>query len=241
MDYLRERSGYDWSAVVPFRDKGDMHHDEPWWLYLQGQNPDYPERMLGAAHAQVCHRLAQIRADDSDLEAGAHIHLWQQLQPVTTEALVQLTMGCPQVIYYGGIPNARLRYFDADRNRPGLPADTAALVDTIEPSRVGATLVNLHHTETRRVIVQAGGLAEHGFRTVAYDTTDTPYPGVTGAYAAPRTAAMTESMQVDDTRLLVVLPPATRIHLDMETSRYVNRPRYLAAGRSQADDLDKGV
>ena len=75
---------------------------------------------------------------------------------MTTEALVQLTMGCPQVIYYGGIPNARLRYFDGDRKRPGLPADTAALVDRIEPSRVGVHLVNLHHTETRRVVLQAG-------------------------------------------------------------------------------------
>ncbi len=229
MDYLRERSGYDWSAVVPFRDKGDMHHDEPWLLYLRGENPDYPERMLGAAHAQVCHRLAQIRADDSDLEAGPYIHLWQQVQPVTTEALVQLTMGCPQVIYYGGIPNARLRYYDADRKRPGLPADTAALVDRIEPSRVGVHLVNLHHTETRRVILQAGALAEHAFRKASYDTTDTPYPGATGAYAATRTSERTETMPVDGSRLLVELPPATRIHLDLEMARYVNRPRYETA------------
>lgn len=229
MDYLRERSGYDWSAVVPFRDKGDMHHDEPWLLYLRGENPDYPERMLGAAHAQVCHRLAQIRADDSDLEAGPRIHLWQEVQPVTTEALLQLTMGCPQVIYYGGIPNARLRYYDADRKRPGLPADTAALVDRIEPSRMGLHLVNLHHTESRRVILQAGALAEHTFRNASYDTTDTPYPGAAGAYAAPRPAVRTESMQVDDSRLLVELPPATRIHLDLEMARYVNRPRYVSA------------
>ena len=229
MEYLHERSGFDWAAVVPFRDKGDMHHDEPWLLYLRGENPDYPERMLGAAHAQVCHRLAQIRADDSDLESGPHIHLWQEVQPVTTEALVQLTMGCPQVIYYGGIPNARLCYYDADCERSGLPSDTAALVDRIEPSRVGVHLVNLHHTEARRVVVQAGALAEHAFRSVSYDTTDTPYPGATGAYAAQRAAVRTESAQIGGSRLLVVLPPATRIHLDLEMSRHVNRPRYAPA------------
>lgn len=227
IEYLRERSGYDWSAVVPFRDKGDMHHDEPWLLYLRGQNADYPEQILGAAYAQVCHRLAQIRADDSDLEKGSSIHLWQQVQPVTTEALVQLTMGCPQVIYYGGILNARLRYYDVDRNRPGLPDETAALIDKIEPSRVGVSLVNLHHTETRQVVIQAGGLAEHKFGIVKYNTTDTPYPGSTGAYAAPVAAVKIKSMPINDSHLLVVLPPATCIYLDMEIDRYVNQPRYL--------------
>ena len=185
--------------------------------------------MLGAAHALVCHRLAQIRADDSDLEAGPRIHLWQEVQPVTTEALVQLTMGCPQVIYYGGLPNARLRYYDADRKRPGLPADTAALVDRIEPSRVGVRLVNLHHAETRRVILQAGALSEHAFRGISYDATDTPYPGATGAYAAPKASVRRRSLQIDDSRLCVVLPPATGIHLDLEMARYVNRPRYESA------------
>ena len=227
MEYLRERSGYDWSTVVPFRDKGDMHHDEPWLLYLRGENPDYPERILGAAYAQVCHRLAQICADSSDLAKGPSIHLWQQVQPVTTEALVQLTMGCPQVIYYGGILNARLRYYDVDRNRPGLPPEIAALIDKIEPSRVGVNLVNLNPIETRRVIIQAGGLAEHRFRTVKYNMTDTPYPGSIGAYAAARCAIEIKSMQVDDSHLLVVLPAATSIHLDLETARYVNQPRYL--------------
>jgi hypothetical protein len=138
-------------------------------------------------------------------------------------------MGCPQVIYYGGLPNARLRYYDADRKRPGLPADTAALVDRIEPSRVGVHLVNLHHTETRRVVVQAGALSEHAFRGISYDVTDTPYPGATGAYAAPMASVRQQSLQVDATRLNVVLPPATRIHLDLEMSRYVNRPRYETA------------
>ena len=94
---------------------------------------------------------------------------------------------------------------------------------------MGVHLVNLHHTETRRVVVQAGALAEHAFRNVCYDTTDTPYPGATGAYAAPQARVRTEAMEIDGSRLLVVMPPATRIHLDLETARYVNRPRYESA------------
>ena len=47
-------------------------------------------------------------------------------------------------------------YIDPERGRPGLPADVAALVDTVEPDRTGLQLVNLSATQTRRVIVQAG-------------------------------------------------------------------------------------
>ena len=53
--------------------------------------------------------------------AEADIHLWQQCNPVVTEALVQLTWGGPQVIYNGGLQQARVRYYDAGRRRPGLP------------------------------------------------------------------------------------------------------------------------
>ena len=183
--------------------------------------------MLGAAYAQVCHRLAQIRADDSALASGAHIHLWQQIHPITTEALVQLTQGCPQVIYYGGMLNARLRYYDDHRHRPGLPDGTAALVDTIKPGRTAVTLVNLNPSESRSVIVQAGGLAEHRFNTASYDTSTTPFPGATGAYAAEPLDIHTHTTKINDTRVRIVLPPATTIRLDFEMDRYVNRPRYV--------------
>ena len=226
IEFLRERSGYDWRKVVPFRDKGDMNHDEPWLMYLRGEKPEYPEEMLGAAYAQVCHRMAKIRADDSDLEAGPNIHLWQLMQPVLTEALVQLTHGCPQVIYYGGIPNARVRYFDGRRRRPGLPEDVAALVDTIAPSRVGLTLVNLSPLEERDVILQAGGLGEHRFRSAKFDASDTPYPAPRDGYAAESPVVDMKTVRIDDTHLRVVLPPATRIRLTLTMDRYVNRPSY---------------
>jgi hypothetical protein len=224
--YLEERSGYDWHKVVPFRDKGDMNHDEPWLLYLRGEKPEYPEEMLGGAYAQVCHRLAQIEADDSDLRAGPYIHLWQQVQPVTTEALVQLTLGCPQVIYYGGMLNARVRYFDGQQRRPGLPDDVAALVDAVAQSRVSLTLVNLSPQQERDVIVQAGGLGEHRFLEASYETSSTPYPASRGAYAAELPVVDTQAVRIDDTYLRVVLPPATHIRLDLAMDRYVTSASY---------------
>jgi hypothetical protein len=226
IELLKARSGYDWSKVVPFRDKGDMNHDEPWLLYLRGEKPGYPEEMLGAAYALVCHRLAQIEADDSDLKAGPYIHLWQQVQPVTTEALVQLTLGCPQVIYYGGMLNARVRYFDSKRRRPGLPDDVAALVDTIAPARVALTLVNLDPFQEREVVIQAGGLGEHRFLAASYDASQTPYPAPQGSYVAPQPVLDTQTIRVNDTHLRVLLPPATHIRLALTMDRYVNIPSY---------------
>ena len=67
-------------------------------------------------------------------------HRWQQTNPVTTEALIQLTLGAPQLIYNGGLLMSRLRYFDFDRKRPGLPKDTAALVETLEAKSDGGAV-----------------------------------------------------------------------------------------------------
>src|ERR1035441_3145558 len=97
-----------------------------------------PERSLKKGQRGVC-RMS---------EAGeADIHLWQQCNPVVTEALVPLTWGGPQVIYNGGLQQARVRYHDADRRRPGLPASVAALGSDIDPRAPVGGLVNLHpHT-----------------------------------------------------------------------------------------------
>ena len=119
---LRERSGYDWRTVRSFRSKEEAGHEEPWFTFLAGDNPDYPEKMLAAAQAQARHRLARMRAYRGGDVAEADIHLWQQSNPVVTEALVQLTWGGPQVIYNGGLQQARVRYYDAIRRRPGLPS-----------------------------------------------------------------------------------------------------------------------
>ena len=59
---LRERSGYDWRTVRSFRSKEEAGHEEPWFTFLAGDNPDYPEKILAAAQAQARHRLARMRA-----------------------------------------------------------------------------------------------------------------------------------------------------------------------------------
>ena len=168
LEDLRERAGYDWRIVRSFRSKEEAGHEEPWFTFLAGDNPDYPEKILAAAQAQARHRLARMRAYREGDVAEADIHLWQQSNPVVTEALVQLTWGGPQVIYNGGLQQARVRYYDADRRRPGLPASVAALVSSIDPEATVIDLVNLDPDQDRAVIVQAGAFAEHTIEEVRY-------------------------------------------------------------------------
>jgi hypothetical protein len=123
-----------------------------------------------------------------------------------------------------------VRYFDGQRKRPGLPQDVAALVDMIGGSRVGLTLVNLHPSETREAVLQAGALGEHRFRGATFDCTETAYPGPTGTYAAAVPLAERHSERIDEAHLRVRLPPATEIHLTLEMDRFVNPPSYLPPG-----------
>ena len=145
----------------PFRSKEEAGHEEPWFAFLAGDDPRYPEQILAAAQAQARHRLARMRAYRGADVGEPDIHLWQQSNPVVTEALVQLTWGGPQVLYNGGLQQARVRYYDADRQRPGLPTCVAALVSAIEPHATVIDLVNLDPEQARTVIVQAGAVAEH--------------------------------------------------------------------------------
>ena len=153
LEMLRAKERYDWRMVVPFHNKEDAYHEPPWFCYLKGENPDYPVQILQAALSQVygdgAHPPRRERPRDNQ------IHWVEQLNPVTTEALIQLTLGAPQLLYNGGILMAPLRYFDAERKRPGLPADWRTRRDCGAGSPRG-NLVNLSALDARKVLLQAG-------------------------------------------------------------------------------------
>ena len=223
IEEIRQASGYDWNSVFSFHTKEDAGHEQPWVRFLAGDNPTYPEEILRASYRQVCRRLDLVRADD---EASTHQdpHRWQQTNPVTTEALIQLTLGAPQLIYNGGLLMSRLRYFDFNRKRPGLPKDIAALVEMLEADRTVVRLVNLSPFETRDMLVQGGSFGEHRFTEVRYTHRTSEYPGANEAYAAPPVTEDTRSVPVEGSHLQVVLPPATEITLDLGTAPFANRP-----------------
>lgn len=81
--------------------------------------------------------------------------------PAQVESLLHLAMGCPHPGRGGNIIGARLRYFDADRRRAGLPRDVAALVTAMSADETKLTLVNVGPVESRTVVVQAGAYGEH--------------------------------------------------------------------------------
>ena len=69
------------------------------------------------------------------------------MNPVATEALINLTLGAndPNGSGHGPLPlHAQVRHFDPDRRRAGLAEDVAALVEKITPEGVTLTLVNTH-------------------------------------------------------------------------------------------------
>lgn len=225
VETIRENETYDWREVFSFHSKEDAGHEPPWFAYIRGENPDYPEQILQASLAQVYRRTEQVRQDETDPRDN-HIHWWQQLNPVTTEALIQLTLGAPQLLYNGGLLLAPLRYFDVEKKRPGLPPDVGALVETVSRDKVVLELVNLSPVAGRQVLVQAGTLGEHRFAEVEYNRLVSQYPGEVGAYAAPAVETAIEKVRVDAPHFAVELPPGTEMRLTIGLERHVNEASY---------------
>ncbi len=232
IERVRAASDYDWRQVHSFRTKEDAGHEAPWLRFLAGDNPTYPEQILAESLGQVAWRLAQIRADRANLRS-VNIHHWQQLNPVLTEGLIQLTLGAPPPIYNGGLLFAPIRYFDQLRRRPGLPPDVAALVRELTADRVVLDLVNLGPTQSRVVVIQAGAFAEHELTQVRYDGLEVSevYPGPLGAYNPPTLSTMTRALTVDDRWLQVHLPPGNRMSLELGMKRFVHQPTYASLWR----------
>lgn len=197
-----------WRYVVSGRGKGDDIHIAPWHCYLQGQNPAYPMRILAAQWEEVARRMERMRHDDGDSETW-DVHHWQEINPVHTEALIQLTLGGPQVIYHGGLLHVPLRYFDADARRPGLPIDVGALVSAVTGNTITVTLTNLSVLHARRFILQAGAFGEHDWTTAHV---------VGGTETSPST--------IDGRHLTVELLPGASLTLHLGIRRFAHRPSY---------------
>ena len=229
MERVRGLENHDWRQVFAQHTKEDSGHEQPWLRWLAGDNDRYPEQILDATHQIACRRLALL-PEDQAVGTQHHVHHWQWGNPVSSEALIQLTLGGPQPIYNGGLLHVRLRYFDDDRKRPGLPQDCGALVQTLTADRTVVRLVNLHPLEHRRLTIQGGAFGEHSFDTVRWQGRTSPWPGELGGYAgsyAPPTLQTEErSRPIDASRFSVELPPASEITLDLKTRRYVNEPSY---------------
>lgn len=199
-------SKFDINAWHHTKDSGGR--DGGWLAYMRGDYPEYPEAILNHNISQVEGRLNFMESDEED-PAGYGDAYFQRRNPVTCEGLVQLTCGGPLPHYNGGLFVTRMRHFDPQQKRPGLPADVAALVSKMTNDTAELELINLNATEASDVIVQAGAMGEHNFTT-----------------ACAKDGNSEHTVTVNGTYLQVHLPPNTYIALEVGMERFVNPPSY---------------
>jgi hypothetical protein len=144
-----------------------------WIDFLRGQNPEYPAQALERDLESIRKRLNALRHDTTPPEKRLADNMLDY-NPAATESLVQLMWGALMPGRPGGLLNARLRYFDPDRKRAGVPEDVAALVSDLSDTRTTVTLINLSSSQARTVIVQGGGYGEHQLVGVTRDGETTP-------------------------------------------------------------------
>lgn len=176
--------------------------DQPWFQFLAGSNPNYPELALSTDLERIRKQVQGIREDtttpDTRLADDPMV-----LNPASVESLIHLMMGGLPPGRSGSALFCRLRYFDPVRRRAGLPDDVAALIDEMTQDRVTVTLINLNQLDARHVIMQAGGYSEHLFTRL--DVGD-------------------QAQKLNDSRLAITLAPGAGQRLKLTMRRYSQAP-----------------
>ena len=202
-----------------------------WIDYLQGKNPNYPVESLRADFDRVRRKVAAIRADTTTPDTRFSDDPLPY-NPATVGRLFQLMQGGLHHIAHtsefkmgphegmkdyleasrrnkkrtglrGTLVHSRVRYFDPERRRAGIPEDVAALVDKLTAEETSLTLVNLNQAESRTVIVQGGAYGEHQCMSVLLNDKEIP---------------------VNHPFFTVHLVPGAGSRLTIKMKRYANQP-----------------
>ena len=123
--------------------------------------------------------------------------------PCSVTSLLELSLGGVHPGRGGNILISRLRYFDPERRRAGLPEDVAALVQRLTADEATVTLVNVNQIAARTVIVQGGAYAEHEIAAVKVGDRETA---------------------VGKSAVRVTLAPGAGSQLTIRFRRYANQP-----------------
>jgi hypothetical protein len=177
-----------------------------WIAYLTSGDPDYPLAAFQQGLQEIRGAAARLRADTSTYAFPHHATRGAGKNPVSTTALINLTMGGndPNGSGHGPLPlHTQVRHFDPERRRAGLPQDVAALVERIDPAVVTMTLANISPFHYRTVEVQMGAYAEHHATSVVIG--DRTFP-------------------IDAPSFSVRLAPGTGDTLTIHLRRYVHQP-----------------
>lgn len=187
--------------------------DHPWLDWLDGENADFPAKALRADLERVRAR-AQAQRDDASTPDTRLADAALDINPASVTALIHLMQGGVHVArppwsksspsQGGALSYARLRYFDPQRRRAGVPPDVAALVEKLSDGETTVSLVNLSQVEPRTVTIQGGAYGEHQILSAAIGE---------GASQAVNASAFT-----------LRLAPGSGARLTLKMKRHVNQP-----------------
>jgi hypothetical protein len=172
-----------------------------WIGFLEGANPGYPEQALRRSLEFISRRVREMENDSTTPDTRLADYL-MGFNPASVDALAELTWGA----YLSGniwSLHARVRYFDPERRRAGLPEDVAALVEKLTDDSVTLTLVNINQVHARSVVIQAGGYGEHQFGSASLNGRTVP---IHASWVQARLAA------------------GAGARIELQTKRYVNPP-----------------
>lgn len=176
--------------------------NEGWIAWLEGSEPNYPEKSLRRDLERVRIKVAEQRADTTTPDTRLADDP-MRINPCSVDSLIELMLGGLPPSRRGSILYSRLRYFDPANRRAGIPEDVAALVERMTDRGTTITLVNTSQVAARDLIIQGGSYAEHQILTVEINGKSTP---------------------VNSNRLSVRLEPGTGARLVLQMARYANIP-----------------
>jgi hypothetical protein len=113
-----------------------------WVAFLQGKRPNYPDAALRADLAAIRKKIAAVRADTTTPDTRLSDDSLPY-NPAEVTNLVHLMLGGLHSGNKTLVLHSRVRYFDVDRRRAGLPEDVAALVERLTADTTELTLVNI--------------------------------------------------------------------------------------------------
>ena len=173
-----------------------------WIGFLEGADPGYPERALQRDFESLRANMQAIEEDPTTPETRLADWLLD-FNPARTGTLVNLMLGGHLAGRIWTL-HSRVRYFDPERRRSGLPRDVAALVEKLTGDTVTLTLVNTSPFHSRDLILQAGAYAEHRFHSLTLNGKTIP---------------------IDGSSVRLRLEPGCGSRLVFSMRRYANQPR----------------
>jgi hypothetical protein len=185
-------------------DRNDLQRigSDEWISFLEGSNSDYPVKSFRNQLEFIRTRMEIMRNDPTTPDTRLADWGLDICNPINANELVRLIMGANLTFRIWSL-HARVRYFDPEKGRAGLPDDVAAIVTKMEEDKTYITLVNINPLESRSLYVQTGAYGEHECLSVK-----------TGSKEFP----------VNNRYFKVNIEPGSGAELVISVKRYANQP-----------------